>query len=67
MRTSGEIKWGGKLVFISEVLAGEAVGVAETHTGDWIVRYADIDLGTIDKKTSKFRLFGAALPRKWGG
>ncbi len=62
VRPSGEIKWGGKLVFISEVLAGEAVGVAETHTGDWIVRYADIDLGTIDQKTSKFRRFSAARP-----
>lgn len=62
VRTSGEIKWGGKLIFISEVLAGEPVGVAETHTGDWIVRYADTDLGTIDKKTSKFRRFSAARP-----
>ncbi len=62
VRPNGEIKWGGNLVFISEVLAGEPVGVAETHTGDWIVRYADIDLGTIDRKTSKFRRFSAARP-----
>ena len=62
VRTSGEIKWGGKLIYVSEVLAGEPVGVAETRTGDWIVRYADIDLGTIDRKTSKFRRFGAARP-----
>ncbi len=57
---SGEIKLGGKLVSISEVLAGEAVGGVETHTGDRIVRYADIELGIIDKKTSKFSRFGAA-------
>jgi hypothetical protein len=62
VRTSGEIKWGGKLIYVSEVLTGEPVGVAETRTGDWIVRYADIDLGTIDRKTSKFHRFSAARP-----
>ena len=45
VRTDGSIKWGGDLIFISETLTGEAVGVAETDSGDWIVRFADIDLG----------------------
>ncbi|MHA1568442.1 MAG: hypothetical protein ACTSXZ_03145 [Alphaproteobacteria bacterium] len=36
--------------FIGEVLAGEAVGVAETHAGDWFVRHADIDLGIHDNR-----------------
>jgi transposase InsO family protein len=62
VRSNGEIKWGGNFIFISEVLAGEPVGVAETQTGDWIVRYANIDLGVIDKKTSNFRRFSAARP-----
>ena len=41
VRTDGSIKWGGDLVFISETLTGEVVGVAETDSGDWIVRFAD--------------------------
>ena len=50
MRTDGSIKWGSDLVFISETLTGEAAGIAETDSGDWIVRFADIDLGIIDRR-----------------
>lgn len=49
MRSNGEIKWGGELIFISEVLIGELVGISETETGEWLVLYADIELGFIDK------------------
>ena len=58
VRTDGSIKWGGDLVFISETLKGEPVGIAETDSGDWIVRFADIDLGIIDRRTR----FCAARP-----
>ena len=51
VRTDGSIKWGGDLVFISETLTGEPVGVAETDSGDWIVRLADIDFEIIDRRT----------------
>ena len=34
VRTDGSIKWGGDL-FISETL----IGIAETDSGDWIVRF----------------------------
>ena len=62
VRTDGSIKWGGERVFISETLTGETVGVAETDSGDWIVRFADIDLGIIDRRTGKLRRFRAARP-----
>ena len=62
VRKTGEIKWGGDLIFVSEVLAGEPVGVAETQTGDWIVRYANIDLGVINQTTKKFIRFTAGRP-----
>jgi transposase InsO family protein len=61
VRSSGEIKWGGRSVFISETLAGEPVGIAETTDGDWLVRYAQIDLGIIDAK--KHRLIRFVPPR----
>jgi transposase InsO family protein len=62
VRTNGTIKWGGELVFIGEALIGEPVGVAETLTGDWIVRFADIQLGCIDRRTRKLRHFAPARP-----
>ena len=47
-------------MFISEPLAGETVGIAETDSGHWIVRFADIDLGIIDRRTKKLHGFRAA-------
>jgi transposase InsO family protein len=64
VRSSGEIKWGGDLIFVSEALIGEPVGVCETETGDWLVRFADVDLGVIDKKTGKLRRFMAGRPAR---
>jgi transposase InsO family protein len=49
VRTSGEIKWRNQLVFISEPLAGEPVGLFEREDGKHIVRYFDLDLGVIDR------------------
>jgi transposase InsO family protein len=62
VRQAGDIKWGGELVFISEALAGEPVGIAETEAGDWIVRFAGVDLGLIDRRTGKLRRFAPARP-----
>jgi len=62
VRSTGEIKWGGEFIFISEALAGEPVGIAETEAGDWIVRFASVDLGLIDRATKKLRRFTAARP-----
>lgn len=62
VRSNGAIKWGGELVFISEALIGEPVGVAETLSGDWIVRFADVRLGHIDRRTKKLRHFAPARP-----
>ncbi|HJU16765.1 MAG TPA: IS481 family transposase [Stellaceae bacterium] len=62
VRNSGEIKWGGELIFVSEALLGEPVGIAETEDGDWIVRFADIGLGVINRQTKKLRRFAAPRP-----
>ena len=62
VRSNGEIKWAGSRVFVSEALVGEIVGVAETETGDCIVRFAGLDLGFIDRSTGKLRRFTAPRP-----
>src|SRR4051812_40901988 len=36
---NGQIKWRGELVFVSEAVCGELVGLAETARGDWTVRF----------------------------
>ena len=62
VRSNGEIRWGGEMIFLSEALIGEPVGIAETEAGDWLVRFAEIDLGIIDRRTRRFRRFTAARP-----
>ena len=46
VRSNGEIKWRGKLVYINCALAGEPVGLTETAAG-WTVSFGPIALGVI--------------------
>ena len=62
VRSNGEIKWGGELIFVSEALIGEIVGVTETDEGNWLVRFADVELGLIDRRTRRLRRFTAPRP-----
>ena len=48
VRTNGEIKWRGELVWLSSVLVGEPVGIEEGEDGVWRVRFGPVLLGTID-------------------
>lgn len=50
----GQIKWKGDVVFVSEALRREVVGVAETERGDWTVRFLHVELGRIDRQTRTF-------------
>ena len=51
---TGQIKWKGEMVFISEAVRHELVGVAETDRGDWLVRFLHVELGRIDRRTRRF-------------
>jgi putative transposase len=66
VRPDGAIKWAGQSIFISEALAGEPIGIAETASGHFIVRFAGVDLGLIDWQTQRFRAFGPPQPRRSG-
>jgi len=50
VRSTGEIMWRGKLVFVSEALVGELVGIAELESGDHVVRFCDVDVGLLNRK-----------------
>jgi hypothetical protein len=58
--TNGCVEWAGDLVFVSEALIGEPVAVEETEEGEQRVRYADVELGVIEKGG---RLRRRKLPR----
>ena len=47
VRSTGQIKWAGELIFVGEALICEPVCILETEGGDWLVRYADVELGYI--------------------
>lgn len=51
---TGQIKWHGDRVFLSEAVRGELVGLAETERGDWTVRFLQVELGRIDRDTLRF-------------
>jgi len=50
VRSNGQIKWRGNLVYVNAALAGEPVGLTETADGGWQVRYGPLALGVIDAK-----------------
>jgi hypothetical protein len=55
VRSNGEIRWRGGLVFLSTALIDEIVAVEDTDEGEWRVHFFDRLLGTIDPKTLKLR------------
>lgn len=62
MRSNGCIKWRGETLFVSEALIGEPVGIAQTETGDFIVRFVSMDLGLIDRSRKSMRRFTSPRP-----
>jgi putative transposase len=58
VRSNGEIKWQGELVFIAGPLSGEVIGLQENDDGDAQVYFGPVHLGTIDGITLKLELAG---------
>lgn len=54
VKQTGQIRWHGELVFVSEAVRGETVGLAETERGDWTVWFMHVELGRIDRQTRRF-------------
>lgn len=50
-RHSGEIKWRGKLVWVSELLAGEPVGLHQVDNDRWDVYFGMVKLGQLNERT----------------
>jgi putative transposase len=61
VRSNGEIRWKGKLVFLSEALIGEAVGISEILLG-YDVCFGPVALGTLDAKGERLIRPGRSKP-----
>lgn len=55
VRSKGEIKWQGASIFISELLAGDPVGLEETADGLWNVYFGPVLLGHIHQGEARLR------------
>lgn len=53
VRPTGEIKWQGGFLFVSESLAGERVGLVEIADGIWSLCFSTIELGRYDETTGR--------------
>jgi putative transposase len=54
VRHNGEIRLSGNMIYISEALVGEPIGLAE-HDDGWTVSYGPIELGTIAHRGDRLR------------
>jgi transposase InsO family protein len=54
VKATGQINWHGDMIFVSEAVRGELIGLAETERGDWTVRFMQVELGRIDRQTRRF-------------
>jgi hypothetical protein len=52
VRSNGEIRWRGRLIFVSEALIGEAVGITETLVS-YDVHFGPILLGMLHPKEER--------------
>lgn len=53
VRSNGQMKWAGGLVYVSEVLCGEPVGLLPLDDGLYEIYYAHVRLGYLDERTMR--------------
>jgi transposase InsO family protein len=63
VRHNGEIRWQGQLIFISEVLAGEPVGIVPQGEDHWVLRFGPVELGWLDSDTDQLHRPRRPAPR----
>jgi len=53
VRSNGEFKWKGGLLFLSESLVGEVVGLTEVGESLWQMQFGEYPLGVLDERLGK--------------
>lgn len=56
VRSSGEIKWAGQWLFMSDALIGEPIGFQLVGDGTWIVQFGHLELGYYSEREKKLYL-----------
>jgi hypothetical protein len=54
VRSAGEIKWRGRLVFLSEALIGEPVGLQEIANDRWRIAFGPVPVALYHTTTRQF-------------
>ncbi len=53
VRSNGEIKWNGDLIFLSEALRGEPVGLVPKDDHQWAILFGPLEIGALDERSRK--------------
>ena len=61
VRTNGEIKWKGELVYLSEALVGEPVGLIPVSDRQWAISFGPMKICVIDDETHQI----IRIPPEW--
>jgi transposase InsO family protein len=56
VRSSGEIRWDGQFLFLSEALVGETVAFELVDNDCWIIKYSTLELGYYSGREKKLHL-----------
>lgn len=54
VRSNGEIKWQGQMLYVSEALAGEPVGLKEIASDQWALYFSTLHIGTLNTRSNRF-------------
>lgn len=54
VRSNGEIKWQGRLLYVSEALIGEPVGLKEAEGGQWQLYFSSHQIATLNPENWRF-------------
>jgi putative transposase len=55
VRPSGQIKWKGKSIYVSQALIGESVGLEPVEDGVWMVYFAACPIGLFDERQGRIQ------------
>ena len=54
VRSNGEIKWQGRLLYVSEALIGQPVGLKEADNDQWALYFSTFHIGNLNAKNNRF-------------
>ena len=64
VRQNGEIKFDGQMLFISEVLRGEPVGLSQVDEHLWWIYFSMLPLGVLDTRTMQIGRIARHRPKR---